>query len=350
MLQRAHSNGCLRSRRLDDWLLTIVAALIVIGVAAWMVTSTQPAIASATLPAGVPASPDPTRACVYATQADLLDFDSLVGQNTACALVFDTTAPDWASWELPWFVSSTARNTNWAEWVKSDDTHSLVITQSLFPLGAPLKDWLRRGASGDFDKYAQGLAVNLVGAGLGSSVIRLGHEANGDWYADSVPADGKGQQEWRDFWRHTALAMKSVSGAHFKFDWSVSYTFRPITFSQFYPGDDVVDVIGLDAYDRGVQTRDARWQQLWSMPGGIQDFLLFAAQHKKPISFPEWGLWPADSGLGGGADSDYMAHMVSLIHLTRPVYQTYWYGHEDTQALLRRCSPCIAAYQTALIP
>jgi hypothetical protein len=38
--------------------------------------------------------------------------------------------------------------------------------------------------------------------------------------------------------------------------------------------------------------------------------------------------------------------MVELIRSTEPVYQTYWYGHENTRDLLRR-SRSLAIYRDA---
>ena len=45
--------------------------------------------------------------------------------------------------------------------------------------------------------------------------------------------------------------MKSVPGANFTFDWCVNAGYRAINLNAYYPGDDVVDVVGVVAHDVG---------------------------------------------------------------------------------------------------
>ena len=39
---------------------------------------------------------------------------------------------------------------------------------------------------GEFSSYAAEFATKMVAAGFGYSIIRLGHEMNGNWETDSV--------------------------------------------------------------------------------------------------------------------------------------------------------------------
>ena len=50
-------------------------------------------------------------------------------------------------------------------------------------------NWRVLGAEGAYDGYARQFAANLVAAGMGNAVIRLGHEMNGNWYHDSLGND-----------------------------------------------------------------------------------------------------------------------------------------------------------------
>ena len=74
---------------------------------------------------------------------------------------------------------------------------------------------------------------------------------------------------------------------------------RPIDLASYYPGDQYVDIIGIDLYD---QFGNSRWHpprrsgQAWTLrrrsaaqPDSLNDVAAFAAQHGKPISFPEVG-------------------------------------------------------------
>ena len=85
---------------------------------------------------------------------------------------------------------------------------------------------MRRSAAG-FDLTVD-RARNLVAAGLGSAVIRLGNEANGTKYPYSIPDTPKGNAQWVRSWDNIVTAMRSVPGAHFRFDWCVASGYRTI--------------------------------------------------------------------------------------------------------------------------
>src|SRR5919201_4420974 len=164
------------------------------------------------------------RACVYSAHsiATLAEFDNLVGRDIDCVLVYNNASPDWYGWETPWFIRHITPDHDWAAWATQPGTgRQLVISQNLFPASEDNTDWRTAGARGDYMDHARALARNLVAAGLGDSVIRLSHEANGTWYADSIGTTDRDFRLWREMWRKTAIAMRSVPGAHFKFDWCI---------------------------------------------------------------------------------------------------------------------------------
>jgi hypothetical protein len=273
------------------------------------------------------------RSCVYtAHKIDKLNaFGQMVGRDMDCALVFNDASPDWAGWENPWFLHHPDPNLNWAHWATAPGTsRQLIITQNLFPSALNSTDWRHAGARGDYTSHAVNLAKNLVTSGLGNAVIRLGHEANGTWYPDSIGSTDADFALWVQFWRNTVLAMKSVPGANFHFDWCVNAAWRPIALSKFYPGDDVVDYVGIDAYDSGIAaTVTDRWATVWSRTGGVRDVLNFAIAHNKPLSIPEWGVGTAGlSSLAGGDDPAYVDGIASIVRNYNVAYQSYFSNYE----------------------
>lgn len=306
-------------------------------------------VTAASLVGSTDARAGKTQTCVYSNHsiAELNQFSLTVGKPVQCAVVFNDAAKDWGGWERPWFLSTADPDRNWANWIRQDSARTLIVTQNLFPADLNRTDWLSQGAAGNFAGHAQRLAKNLVTSGLGNAVIRLGHEANGSWYADSVPSTAAAQIEWRSFWAATVRAMRNVAGAHFTFDWTVTPQVRNLNLAAFYPGDSAVDVIGLDTYDSGIVSQHDRWNNVWSRPGGLKDVLQFAKMHGKRVSFPEWGLVAAGPRLGGNDDPGYMQGMVDTIKDERPVYQGYWYGHADSVALFRSSSKSRAIYTHA---
>jgi hypothetical protein len=324
-------------------------------------TSTAPPLPAAGTPTVTnplsPTSLDAKTPCVYASDhISMLDtFSDAVGLAFQCAMVFNDAAPGWSGWVDPWFINRIDPDLDWASWATAPGTHRrLVITQNLFPSSENSSDWLALGASGAFDGYAQQLAHNLVNAGLGSSIIRLAHEANGDWYPDSIPNTPAGDAEWVQFWRNTVIAMRSVPGANFLFDWTVNPGYRKIPLLDWYPGDDVVDIIGVDAYDSGVPNSvpyASRWTYLYNEPDGLGAVESFAAAHSKPLSIPEWGIGPAaqpNTGQGGD-DPAYVRGIASVVANDNVAYQSYFDADAEGQQFFN--SPLSAqAYRAAFAP
>lgn len=271
--------------------------------------------------------------CVYTANdvSHLTAFEQLVGRQFNCALVYNDAAPDWHGWENPWFVNYYNNpDYDWSEWATAPGTNrQLIITQNLMPTSADDDDWLDLGAQGAYNDHARALAENLVAAGLGNAIIRLGHEANGSWYPDSLGSTPSQWSMWDEFWRQTVLAMKSVPGAHFKFDWCIAALWRALPLSQIYPGDDVVDMIGVDAYDTGNlgSTAAARWNKLYTAPDGIKAVLDFAKAHDKPISIPEWGVSPTSANQGFGDDPTFVNGIASVVRNNSVAYQSYFYNY-----------------------
>jgi hypothetical protein len=276
-----------------------------------------------------PADPPPLHrtACLYSQDhiSMLQAFGLTVGRRFACAMVFNDAAPDWAAWSDPWFtVTPIYPDIDWGQWATEPGTHRrLIITENLFPSDEDDSDWLRTGAAGGFEDHARQLAERLVRAGLGDSVIRLAHEANGTWYPDSIPDTPSGDRLWVRFWQNTVAAMRSVRGAHFLFDWCVNAGTRDIPLSSFYPGDRYVDIIGVDAYDAGVPAGPNRWSRLYGAGDGLGAVRAFAIAHHKPLSIPEWGLGPAAENAGGD-DPRYVRGIAWVVAHSDVAFQSYF--------------------------
>jgi glycosyl hydrolase family 26 len=304
------------------YLRALLAAIVVAAVAALVL---------ARLPAGGKSSP---KVCAYSAQkiSLLRQFSGLAQRDINCALVFNDSAPNWQSWEHPWFLSSGSRDEDWARWTtESGKDRTLVISQSLFPRNAG-GGWLDAGARGDFTPHAEALARNLVKAGLGKAIIRLAPEANGTWQPYSLGATPQQQDLWREFWRRTAIAMRSVPGAQFRFDWCVNTAVRPIPLSNFYPGDDVVDIVGVDVYDFSPGPGKAAWQSSYSASDGPGEVARFARAHGKQLSIPEWGL----SAKARADDPGFVDGVAQLVRDNDVAYQSYFFAHDSAAQLLRR--------------
>jgi Glycosyl hydrolase family 26 len=179
----------------------------------------------------------------------------------------------------------------WAQWRAARPERMLVLNvPMLVPNEINMSDsevaaLLARGASGEFDENFRVLGQRLVRLGAADTVIVLGWEMNGTTYTSRCAPDSAA---WRAYWRSIVEMMRSVPGQRFRFDFTSTRGPDHIPWERCYPGDDVVDIIGMDTYDHapGNDFHDYLFQ-----PSGLQDQADFAAKHGKPISFPEWGLF-----------------------------------------------------------
>ena len=185
---------------------------------------------------------------------------------------------------------------------------------------------------GDYNNYATQTARNMVAAGLGYTVIRLGHEMNGDWYKDSLGDTPAEWAQWAQCFAQEVTAMRAVTGAHFLFDWNVNSNYRNIPLADYYPGNAYVDIIGIDQYDNSGYPIPApgihRFAALAAEPGGLDDLAAFAAAHGKPLSIPEWATttWGFHAG---GDDPYYVEGMAAFIASHDIAYESYFDADDD---------------------
>ena len=307
--------------------------------------------ASTTGSASALVTPNQKRVCAYTSSnavSGLQSFASLVGRQTIdCAMVYSGTS-DWPSWDNPWFLNLSTTDQNWGRWVQNsplNDRRQLIVNMPLIPTSATSDDWRAIGAAGGYEQYATTLAQNLISHGVGDSIIVLGAEANGSWESDYVGSTPQQMAEWVQFWRNTVHAMRAVPGAAFQFVWAVNNRFPATPFAQYYPGDDVVDMIGDDAYDSGVTADSNDWNEVYSSAGGLAALVAFANQHAKPIALPEWGVGVRDSStLAGNDDPAYMQGMGQVIASSNVAFQTYFFAHE-WQTELQQGPQSLAMYR-----
>jgi hypothetical protein len=302
------SNILIRFKRL------FVAAVILVSVIA---NSTRVALATS-VPIGVYNGPGAVTAHN--------NFSSWLGSPVTYA----TDYVDYkGGWQKDFIDSRVWLMEPWGKWVKEAPNRKFV-------LGLPMLQnsnygQFDLGTAGAFDTYFINLSQTMVANGLGSSVIRLGYEANcntiGPWQATDNPAG------YVRYFRHIVQTMRSVPGTSFKFDWTACLGLQNghalTSFASFYPGDDVVDIMGMDVYDVKWMdtsvTHEQRWQYNLSRYMGLQDHKNFALAHGKPVSFPEWGLYkPGDAFAGGGDDPYFIDRMADWIESNNTIYQSYF--------------------------
>lgn len=164
---------------------------------------------------------------------------------------------------------------------------------------------------GDHDWVYRKVAHDLVAYGRGRSIVRIGWEANGDWFPWNTTT--RNAELYKQAYRRIAMIFRTEApDVIIDFDLACGTKLRGQqdrldSLNLLYPGDDVVDLVGCDTYDwYHTSAKDqGSWQKSIKPVGsvGIQDVAEFARAHGKGFTVPEWGL--ASRAEGGEGDNPY---------------------------------------------
>lgn len=244
----------------------------------------------------------------------------------------------WTAWRGA--VDNQTSSTNYS-WVGVPTRYRANFSVAMLPSdtgsGATT---MAAGATGAYNSHWTYLAEKLVASGQGDAIIRMGWEMN---LANGSPA-GLNHWKWSvsnstqathyiNYWRQIVDTMRAVPGARFLFDFCPGNGWGVYPAVNSYPGDDYVDIIGLDVYNVSFSNPKpgpmATWDVLVGNSGNYSMLYWrdFAVSRGKFTSFPEWGtgLRPNDNW-GNGDDPYFIKKMHQWI--TDPannvLYHTYW--------------------------
>src|SRR3989344_408882 len=148
-------------------------------------------------------------------------------------------------------------------------------------------------ANGSYDSQYQQLMQYFINGGYQNNIIiRLGWEYDGDWMPWASMRDYEG---FKSAYRHVHDVLKAkIPSLKFDLEGDPLPDNYPgiggsltTHWTNSYPGDQYVDILGLDVY--------AGTNYTWpSLQERLQTGLNYAKQHGKTVSFPEWGLKKPD--------------------------------------------------------
>lgn len=168
-------------------------------------------------------------------------------------------------------------------WENLNPGRNVVWSMPLSVKGTRLADVASGLHDAEFEAAARAIAKAQPAA-----IIRLGWEMNltsTAWYAKGQEAD------YIKAFRRVVGIFRQYS-SDFKFDWCPGWGPQDLAADLTYPGDDVVDYIGLDVYDFKYEgSAPERWKKYYlEAPFGLEWQRDFAAKHGKRMSYPEWGV------------------------------------------------------------
>ncbi|GIF00297.1 glycoside hydrolase family 26 protein [Paractinoplanes rishiriensis] len=199
----------------------------------------------------------------------------------------------------------------------------LVISQGLVPEGGEAQ--MAGCAAGEFDDLWRGFGTLMTRQGRADSIVRLGWEVN----VEAMPWRGLDTQTYISCFRRAATALRATN-PKVLIDWTVNAHRTPAGLcgglsTNCYPGDDYVDIVGIDNYDHfpWSPTKEV-FDRTAARPEGLTWLYDFARERGKPFSVGEWGVVPtADAGK---ENPDYVKwmHEWFAAHAPALAYEAYF--------------------------
>jgi VCBS repeat-containing protein len=189
-------------------------------------------------------------------------------------------------------------------------------------------------ASGAYDStfvaMAEAIAENQTEDVSPLLYVRLGWEATNSypWKVHSGPDNALDEslvEDYIDAFQHVATIFRSVDD-RFQIEWNQNYSNQDANgvyydLAELYPGDEFVDVVGVDAYNvarfSGQDDPASAWDYKLNAPYGLAWFSDFAADHGKPLALTEWGV---DSDNFGS----YVDNLAEFVRTNNVIYANYW--------------------------
>ncbi|MEV8195414.1 MULTISPECIES: glycoside hydrolase family 26 protein [Rhodococcus] len=175
-------------------------------------------------------------------------------------------------------------------------------------------------ASGVYDDHLYRWADELAAWG-GTVYLRFAHEPNGDWYPWS-PAAGTSPETYVAAWRHVHELFASKNVSNVRWVWAVNVLHQgSAAIAALYPGDDYVDVLGVDGYNWGSTRPWSSWQSPEQLFGSTLDELDVIAPGR-PVVVTEVG-----SAEAGGSKPNWIRELIDYLDARPNVAAFVWFDH-----------------------
>lgn len=156
--------------------------------------------------------------------------------------------------------------------------------------------------SGSLDAEFNGIIKQ--GVGWNVTIWRLGWEFNGSWFSWGIGGNdtAANQAGFKAAFRHIALLIRAQQPkAKIMFNPTSGNSAELDDWTAYYPGDDVVDIVGTDIYNNHWNNwpGDAAEEAILISSGPsptLNDIVAFAKAHGKAVAIPEFGCWDPASG------------------------------------------------------
>ncbi|WP_354700849.1 hypothetical protein DSM112329_01141 [Paraconexibacter sp. AEG42_29] len=150
----------------------------------------------------------------------------------------------------------------------------------------------------------------------GPVLLRFAHEMNGTWYPWGQSSNGNRRGDYRDAWRHVHAIFAAEGATNVRWVWSP--VARPLD-SLDYPGDDVVDEVGLSGFNGGTALPWTGWRSFESIFDRPLKQLHAVAPHK-PVQISE-----VSSAEHGGDKARWILDMFAYLRRHPGIRSVLWF-------------------------
>ena len=180
-----------------------------------------------------------------------------------------------------------------ADTIPADFEGTLNVSVHLFPEDGSLE----AAANGEYDEEFARLGT-MIAEKYPDAYVRPGWEfniVNWPWRATN-----ENVETWKEAFRRASIALKQ-GGPDLRIVWNPNEgkgnSLEDATLA--WPGDDVVDIVGLDAYDWNPPYDEKGWETHKTKHQGWDFWGNFTREHGKKFALPEWGVIPGGENSGG---------------------------------------------------
>lgn len=243
--------------------------------------------------------------------SDLSRFEALTGKQLTFAMKYLS----WAD-RFPggWLANIGTRTPvlTWEPW-----NPAIGALDNTYPL--------ERIAAGDFDTYIRTWAY--AAAKYQKPIyIRFAHEMNGDWTPWSLrPA------AYISAWRHIHNIFVARGATNVRWVWSPNNE-PSSTIKSYYPGENYVDVVGIDGYNWGTSQSWSRWQTFTDV--FRSSYAAITAFTSKPIMIAETA-----SSEKGGQKSNWIADLPAQLASFPQIQSLIWFNVSQDADWIVNSSP-----------
>jgi beta-mannanase len=173
--------------------------------------------------------------------------------------------------------------------------------------------------------------------------LKFAHEMNGNWYPWAANVNGNTAAQYSAMWTHVHAIFRHEGATNVRWVWSPNIAYPGSTpFAQVYPGDKMVDWVGLDGYNFGTSQSWSQWTSFADVFGPSYDSVARIAS--KPILIGE----TASSELGGDKATWIMQGLLRDLPARFPrLRAVVWFDQDkETDWRVNSSSASLAAFRT----